>query len=165
MMAAFAQGNDLHTDCSDANLPGGTSAAADPGKGTYGPALPPPDLLAFAQQTPVAQAAQYLGLARKTVYRLRQGYWPSDSRKILAAWAQYRGRTAQQASSWFLRRVQVGGVVRHAGREFTAFGLAARAGQLLAVARAADGGLLAQTLELPPERLPLLPVAQMRGIA
>ena len=157
-MTAFASGNDLHTDCSPANSPGGTSAAVRTGSGVYGPALPPPDLLAFAQQTPVAQAAQDLGLARKTVYRLRQGYWPSDSRKILSAWAQFRGRTAQQASSWFLRRVHVGGVVRHAGREFTAHGLAARTGELLAVARTAGGGLLVQTLELPTERLPLAPV-------
>ena len=79
----------------------------------------------------------------------------ADARKVAAAWATYRGRTGRVESSWFLRRVRAGGVVLHAGRRWSGVGLQQHVGELVAVARMPDGALLAQTLELPAERLPL----------
>jgi hypothetical protein len=121
-------------------------------------------LLAFVRSLPVSDAVRALGLAAGTISRLRHGYWPSDSRKIIKAWERYRAQRGVVASSWFMRRVRPGGVVCHAGRHYTALQLAARTGELLAVARAADGGLLAQTLNLPAERLLLAPVAAPAGV-
>jgi len=118
----------------------------------------PPDLHAFVQSKTVTEVARALGMSRRTAHRIRLGYWPGDDRALLAAWATYCGRSAQQQSGWFLRRVHAGGLVRHAGIEWTATGLAARTGQTLAVARAVGDALLAQTLELPSQRLALAPV-------
>lgn len=123
----------------------------------------PPDLLNFVRAHSVRDAMAALGLAVGTVHRLRQGYWPSDPRKIVEAWSQYKAKRGMEVSSWFLRRVRAAGLVRHAGVDYTAPLLAARTGQLLAVARADDGGLLAQTLDMPAERLLLVPVAEMQG--
>ena len=118
-------------------------------------AAAPPDLLAWLRAQSVADAAQALGLSRRTVYRLQGGYWPADARKVAAAWATYRGRTGRVESSWFLRRVRAGGVVPHAGRRWSGVGLQQHVGELVAVARMPDGALLAQTLGLPAERLQL----------
>ncbi len=120
-----------------------------------GPSSAPPDLLAFVRSQSVSGGTRTLRLSVGTIHRLRHGYWPSDSRKVIKAWEDYKARRAVVASAWFLRRVRPGGVVRHAGSDYTAHQLAARTGQLLAVARDAGGGLVAQTLELPAERLPL----------
>lgn len=121
----------------------------------YGPDSMPADLQEFVRAQPVRDAAQALRLSLGTVHRLVQGYWPSDPRKIVQAWSAYKGRAGHLASSWFLRRVRSGGLISHAGQQWTAPGLAIRAGELLAVARADDGSLLAQTLGLPAERLAL----------
>ena len=83
----------------------------------------------------------------------------------MQAWSRYKGRRGIVASSWFIRRVRPGGTVRHAGQDYTAPGLAARTGQMLAVARSSDEGLIAQTLELPAERIPLVPLAEMQPAA
>ncbi|WOI47706.1 hypothetical protein [Acidovorax sp. BLS4] len=107
----------------------------------------------------VAEASLVLGLGRGTVARLRHGYWPADPRKIERAWNRYKAQRGVLAS-WFLRRVYPGGIVRHAGRAWGGSPLVDRTGQLLAVARETGGGLVAQTLELPAERLPL---AQVRN--
>lgn len=148
--------DDLDGGRDAANGPGAICASLAPENGLNGLGCAPSELLDFLGAQSVRDAAQALGLARGTVHRLSQGYWPSDPRKIVQAWSAYKGRTAVVASSWFLRRVRPGGMVRHAGLDYTAPRLAARTGQLLAVARANDGGLLAQTLELPSERLPLV---------
>jgi hypothetical protein len=124
----------------------------------YGPEFPPPDLLVFVRGSSERDAVRALGLGKGTIQRLRHACWPSDPRKIMRAWEHYQARHGVITSSWFLRRVRPGGVVRHAGRDYTATQLAARTGQLLAVARDAGGGLMAQTLELPAERVPLAPV-------
>ncbi|TAN12922.1 MAG: hypothetical protein EPN34_03095 [Burkholderiaceae bacterium] len=108
-------------------------------------------------QSPTA-AAQALGLARRTVARLRDGYWPRNPEKIVRAWRTYAGHLAEQRSGWFLRRVYAGGVVRHARAAWGSPALAARVGQVLVCTRAADGALLAQTLALPAERFLLAPV-------
>ena len=134
---------------------GGTDAAAMAQKRASGPQSAPSDLLEFLGGLSLRDAARSLGLSKGTVSRLREGYWPTDARKLLASWQRYKGRHSVVASGWFLRKVYAGGQVRHAGHAYTAAGLAARTGQLLAVSRSADGGLLAQTLDFPAERLSL----------
>ena len=163
MMGAFGSVDDLDTGSSRANGCGGTSAGTRPVKGSFGPPSVPVELMDFLRAQSVRETAKALGLARGTVHRLVKGYWPSDSRKIMEAWSRCKGGNSSVASSWFLRRIRPGGTVRHAGRDFTAPRLAARTGQMMAVASSLDGGLLAQTLELPAERLPLMPVADMAG--
>ncbi|MFC3305512.1 helix-turn-helix domain-containing protein [Ottowia pentelensis] len=107
----------------------------------------------------VSEAADALGLTRRTVYRLRDGYWPRNASNILSAWRACQGELADRASRWVMRRVYPGGMVLHARRWWTADGLAGRTDQSLALARTSEGQLLAQTLELPPERLLLREVA------
>lgn len=133
---------------------GSTSASAGRKNAPAALQSAPADLLAFVQGQSNAEASRALGLARGTVHRLRHGYWPEDARYIEQAWSVYQARTGRIASNWFLRRVR-GESVTHAGQKWSAPGLALRSGQLLAVARGADGSLLAQTLELPAERLHL----------
>lgn len=135
--------------------PGGTCGTHRPVCGLAGPISPPADLLAFVRSQPVRHAAAALGLARGQIYRIVNGYWPGDPRRTLAAWDAYRGRTDAPGSSWFLRRVLPGGVVRHARSLYTSASLAYRVGTLVAVARVAGGGLLVQTLELPAQRFVL----------
>ena len=134
---------------------GATSGRPSPSGRPSGPELPPADLLAYVRSTPQLEAARTLGLSKGTIHNLARDYWPTDARKLLASWQRYKGRHSVVASGWFLRKVYAGGQVRHAGHAYTATGLAARTGQLLAVSRSADGGLLAQTLDLPAERLSL----------
>lgn len=148
-------GNDLHTGRSRSKRIGHAVAPVMADRPTKAPENAPADLLAFVGATAVTEVARVLGMSRKTAYRLRQGYWPADARALLKAWDTYKGRNTHQQSGWFLRRIHTGGVVRHAGYEWTAPGLAVRIGQTLAVARATDSALLAQTLELPSERFTL----------
>lgn len=152
---------------------GGASGASDAGDtcGSAssinclgGPGCAPADLLSFINSRSIGDTVRALGVARGTVHRLSCGYWPDDSRKIMHAWSAYKGRVGVITSSWFLRRVWAGGVVRHGGKAYTGQRLEARTGELLAVAREVSGGLLAQTLELPPERLPLVLVSAPRGL-
>ena len=138
---------------------GATCASPEPENGFCGPASPPPELLAFVRAMSLAEAGRALGLAKGTIHSLRKGYWPADPRYIVRAWGAYSAPRAGLGSCWFLRRVYPGGIVRHAGAEYTAVDLAARAGQQLAVARDHSRGLLAQTLDLPAERLVLTRVA------
>ena len=154
-------------------LPGGNMALSDLERGrspvegvghTFScPALPngvnglqsqPADLAAFVHASSTREVASVLGVGHGTVTRLKQGYWPADSRKIVQAWGEYKGRSAHRATSWFIRRVSTDGV-RHGGKWYMASQLAGRAGELLAVARSDDGDLLAQSLELPTERFTL----------
>ena len=135
--------------------PVATSAPSSQPKAARGRNSPPPELLAVVHSGSVRQAAGELRLSVGLIHQLRAGYWPDDPRRILKAWAAYRGRTGRVESSWFLRRVRAGGVVPHAGRRWSGVGLQQHVGELVAVARMPDGALLAQTLELPAERLPL----------
>ncbi len=114
----------------------------------------PVDLAAFIARQPIRHVAKALGIGVGTAHQLRHGQWHQDAQCLLDAWRHCKGRE----SGWFLRRVHVGGTVRHAGRTWTALGLAERDTQTLAVARAADGSLLAQTLDMPHERLALVQV-------
>ncbi|QDL55312.1 hypothetical protein [Rhodoferax aquaticus] len=135
--------------------PGGTHGAAKPPRGLVGPISPPSDLLVFVRSQPFSKSAAAIGLARGQVHRIAHGYWPNDPRRILAAWEAYRGCTDAPGSSWFLRRVLPGGMVRHARTHYTSARLAFRIGTLVAVARVSGGDLLVQTLELSAERFVL----------
>lgn len=115
----------------------------------------PLDLQAFVRACPVRESARLLGLSVGTIHRLLSGYWPRDPRRILAAWARFKGRDARRATSWFLRRVRHGGVL-HAGQRFGARELAGRDGELIAMARTADGGLVAVALDAPAGRFILV---------
>ena len=154
-MSFNASMNDLDRAASAACGVVSTSASPKGSERSYGPESMPADLLEFVRAQSVRDAANALRLSLGTVHRLVKGYWPQDPRKIVQAWTAYKGRAGRLASSWFLRRVRAGGMVSHAGLQWTAPGLATRSGELLAVARAEDGALLAQTLELPAERLQL----------
>ena len=165
MMAANAPLDTFDAGCGPGNAPGDTCAGVTPVAGLCGPAFAPQDLLDFVRAQSVRDAAHALGLSRGTVHELRKGYWPADPRKIMQAWSAYQGRAGVVGTSWFIRRVRPGGMVRHAGQYFTAHELAARTGHMLAVTRAADGSLLAQTLALPAQRLPLVPVGEAGGAA
>jgi len=120
--------------------------------------LPPEDLQAFVGRNSERHIAVALGVSRGTAINLRNGRWPRhDGRALIAAWDSYRGRTATQASRWFMRRVYHGGVVLHAGKAWHASGLEERIGDQVAVARSKDG-LLVHTLELPAQRFELVPM-------
>lgn len=161
--------DDLHTGTRGADGLGGISAAADRKNGSEADFSDWENLLAFVRGRAVREAAQLLGLERTTVHRLLRGYRPRDPRKIMKAWATYKGVEQRPASSWFLRRVRSGlvgggiGLVRHGRFEYTCPELGARVGELLAVARGHGGGLVAQTLQAPAERLVLAPWPGARG--
>ena len=123
----------------------------------------PADLLAFVQGRSRAQVAKALGMGIGQVSRLANGYWPKDARRTQAAWAAYKARDFQRATSWFLRRVDKGDVVRHAGFAYTGPCLAARVGQVIAVARDEGGGLVGVALDLPAERFALTRVDSSVG--
>lgn len=146
MAGADAEGNDLHTGSGLEIARAAVSAAASWKKRLAGPEFAPPGLLVFLDEVSVAEAAETLGMSRKQVHRLRSGYWPADSRKVVAAWEAYRGRAAVVASSWFLRRVQCDALVRHGAHLYTGHRLGEHAGRLLALARTVEGQLVAQTL-------------------
>ena len=154
-MYANTSMNDLDTPAGCDRGAVSTSASPAAQNRFYGPQSIPVDLMDFICAQPVRDAAQALRLSPGTVYRLKQGYWPVDPRKIIQGWNAHKGRSGRIASSWFMRRVRTGGLVSHAGKQWTAPGLATRMGELLAVARSVDGSLLAQTLELPAVRLHL----------
>lgn len=162
-MTADSRRDDLYRGTSRAGASGNTSASAAHSEWLYGPVCAPQGLLDFVRAQSVRDACAKLGVSRGTVNRLRQGYWPADPRKIMQAWSAYQGHAGVVGTSWFIRRIRAGGVVRHAGHDFTAHGLAAHTGHMLAVTRSPDGSLLAQTLALPSQRMPLVPVAQLHG--
>lgn len=150
-----ACGNDLPTG---AGALSGVSNVMTPASGFDAPeglVAAPPDLLGFLDSVSIGEACQALGLSRRTAHRVRHGYWPADPRKIMQAWGEYKGRSVRRATSWFIRRVTDAGL-RHGGRLYQAPQLAGRVGELLAVARVTDAGLLAHAIELPFERFILL---------
>jgi len=155
---ANAEGNDLHRGRSREGRRAGALALPQAGKRSYGPESAPAELLAFLAARSVSEAADVLGLSRKQVHRVRAGYWPADPRKIITAWETHKSRGACLASNWFLRRVQVGALVHHGRHSYTGLRLQEHVGSLVALARTADGGLLAQTLGGQPRLIVLQPV-------
>ena len=160
---ALPAGDDLPSLGSPADGRGGCGVAQTLLSACKGLESAPPDLLEFVRVRAVREVAGALGISRRTAHRLQGGYWPRDARQLLRTWNAYMGRSTEQSSGWFLRRVHLGGLVRHAGSEWSAYGLAERTGQTLAVARVRADALLAQTLDMPPHRLQLMPVALMVG--
>lgn len=147
-MGAFDRATSHASVGGDTSTPSATSTASKAANS------PPVDLLGFVLETPTREVVRVLGLSKGTVHNLRSGYWPADARKIMQAWDAYKGRSLQRATSWFVRRVQADGV-HHSGKVYASPQLAGRTGELLAVARAADGTLIAQALELPADRFTL----------
>lgn len=133
---------------------GGASVCAAHTNASMGPNAVPDDLQVFVRSLPVREVARQLGLATGTVGRLRKGCWPQHSHKILVAWSQYKGRGGK-ATNWFLRTVRSGGVVPHGKAVYTAPTLRSREGELVAVARSRQGGLIVQTLDVPLVRIAL----------
>ncbi len=150
-----AAGDDLDRGSRCFHGGGGALASGKPKKPACASLQSPPELIEFARSKSVRDVAKDLGVARSTVHRLRHGYWPNDTRKLVSAWQNYKGRVAVLISSWFLRRVQVDYAIKHGKHCYTADCLRLRAGELIAVAKAPDGGLVAQTLELPLMRFHL----------
>lgn len=148
-------GNKRHTGTGRANGVGGISACPKAKNAPQALISAPADLRGFVQAQTVTEVARVLGMSRKTAWRLRKDQWPRDMRSVLTAWDAHKGLSTQQQSGWFLRRVHVGEVVLHGGRQWTSPGLTARAGQTLAVARVDAQTLLVQTLDLPSERFTL----------
>lgn len=150
-----ARMNVFDRGCCAPNRQTATPIPAAPEKPASAPKTPPADFMQFVCEGSVRDAAKLLRLSPGMVHQLRHGYWPDDPRRILRAWADYRARAGRIESSWFLRRVRSDGRLLHAGRAWSGVGLAQRAGELVAVARMPDGALLAQTLELPAQRIAL----------
>lgn len=148
-------GNKRHTGTSRASGLGGISTCPKAKSAPQALISAPADLRGFVQAQTVTEVARVLGMSRKTAWRLRKDQWPRDMRSVLTAWDTHKGLSTQQQSGWFLRKVHVGGVVMHVGRQWTSPGLPARAGQTLAVARVDVQTLLVQTLDLPSERFTL----------
>lgn len=134
-----------------------TSIPVQTEKPASGLKSPPADLMRFVQEGSVRDVAASLRLSLGAVHQLRHGYWPEDSRRLLRAWSEYKGRTGRAASSWFMRRVRSDGCIAHRGQAWTGIGLGKFVGELVAVACMPDGALLAQTLTLPAQRMPLEP--------
>lgn len=155
-MASNKDGTDLERGTSPAAAPAGTSPCPKGENALQAVCGARAELLGFVLRNSTAHVRLALGVGQSTVMRLRGGYWPNDARKLVAAWESYKGRTASQQSRWFLRRVQAGGAVVHAGQAWGSPGLAGRVGETIACARS-TGGLLAQTLELPSARFELVP--------
>lgn len=153
--AGNACGNKRHTGTGRSSVQGDTSAGVEVKNAPEALISAPADLRGFVQAQTVTEVARVLGMSRKTAWRLRKDLWPRDMRSVLQAWDAHKGLSTQQQSGWFLRRVHVGGIVLHVGRQWTCAGLPARAGQTLAVARVDAQTLLVQTLDLPTERLTL----------
>lgn len=149
-------GNEMERPCGADRTLGDTCLAAHPAKAVAARFSLPQDLQAFLRACPIRESARLLGLSIGTIHRLLGGYWPRDPHRVLTAWGRFKERDGQQrATSWFLRRVR-GGVVVHARQRFGARDLAGRDGELIAVARMPDGGLVAVALDAPAARFVLV---------
>ena len=149
--------------------PGDTSmagAAQNPLAGL--PGLPP-DLREFLRSRSVAEIAKLMQLGKGTASRIKRGIYPHAPTKLLKRWAVVRAAGAVPVGTWALRRVMADASVHAAvlwgGMLYSGAGLLGMQGRQVAVAPTANGGLLAQTLDLPAERLPLVPVGEAGGAA
>lgn len=146
---------------------GGTSMAGGASKGLAGLASLPPDLRAFLANRSVTEIAEVLHLGKGTASRIKRGIYPHAPHKLLKRWESVRANGAVPVGMWALRRVLADAMVHEAvlfdGALYSGAGLLGMRGRQIAVAPTADGGLLAQTLDLPPQRLPLALVADTAG--
>lgn len=149
--------------------PGDTSMAGAAQKPLAGLHGLPPDLRAFLRNRSVTEIAELLQLGKGTASRIKRGIYPHAPTKLLKRWEAVRATGAVPVGTWALRRVMADAMVHEAvlwgGMLYSGAGLLGMRGRQIAVAPTADGGLLAQTLDMPPQRLPLTPVAEAEGIA
>ena len=148
---------------------GDTSVAGAASKPLGGLSCLPPDLRAFLRNRSVTEIAELLQLGKGTASRIKRGIYPHAPHKLLKRWESIQASGAVPVGAWALRRVLADAMVHAAllydGALYSGAGLQGMQGRQLAVTRTANGGLLAQTLDIPPERLQLLPVAELLGDA
>ena len=149
--------------------PGDTSmAGAAPNPLAGLPGLPP-DLREFLRSRSVAEIAKLMQLGKGTASRIKRGIYPHAPNKLLKRWEAVKAAGAVPVGTWALRRVMADATVHEAvlwgGALYSGAGLFGMRGRQIAVAPTADGGLLAQPLDLPPQRLPLTPVCAAGGTA
>ena len=142
--------------------PGDTSmAGAAPNPLAGLPGLPP-DLREFLRSRSVAEIAKLMQLGKGTASRIKRGIYPHAPTKLLKRWEAVRATGVVPVGTWALRRVMADATAHEAvlwgGMLYSGAGLLGMRGRQIAVAPTADGGLLGQTLDLPPQRLPLVPV-------
>ena len=148
---------------------GDTSGAGAAPKPLAGLSCLSPDLRAFLRNRSVTEIAELLQLGKGTASRIKRGIYPHAPTKLLKRWAVVRAAGAVPVGTWALRRVMADASVHAAvlwgGMLYSGAGLLGMQGRQVAVAPTANGGLLAQTLDLPAERLPLVPVGEAGGAA
>lgn len=144
-------------------LMGDTSVAGVAQKPLLGLSCLPADLRAFLRHRSVTEIAELLQLGKGTASRIKRGIYPHAPHKLLKRWEAIKAAGAVPAGTWALRRVMADATVHQAACEavlwggmlYSGAGLVGMRGRQIAVAPTADGGLLAQTLDMPPQRLPL----------
>lgn len=148
---------------------GDTSGAGVASKPLAGLSCLPPDLRAFLRNRSVTEIAELLQLGKGTASRIKRGIYPHAPNKLLKRWEAVRAAGTVPVGTWALRRVMADAAVHEAvlwgGKLYSGAGLLGMRGRQIAVAPTADGGLLAQTLELPPQRLPLTLVGEAGSAA
>lgn len=148
---------------------GDTCGAGADSKPFAGLSCLPPDLRAFLRNRSVTEIAELLQLGKGTASRIKRGIYPHAPNKLLKRWEAVRATGSVPVGTWALRRVMADSAVHEAvlwgGALYSGAGLVGMRGRQIAVAPTADGGLLAQTLDLPPQRLPLTPVGETGGTA
>ena len=148
---------------------GKTSGAGAASRPLAGLSCLPPDLREFLRSRSVAEIAKLLSLGKGTASRIKRGIYPHAPNKLLKRWEAVRAAGTVPVGTWALRRVMADATVHEAvlwrGMLYSGAGLLGMRGRQIAVAPTADGGLLAQTLELPPQRLPLTLVGEAEGTA
>lgn len=148
---------------------GDTSVAGAASKPLAGLSCLPPDLRAFLRNRSVTEIAELLHLGKGTASRIKRGIYPHAPHKLLKRWEAVRAAGAVPVGTWAIRRVMADATVHEAvlfdGMLYSGAGLFGMRGRQIVVAPTADGGLLAQTLDLPPQRLPLTLVGDAGGAA
>lgn len=147
---------------------GDTSMAGGASRGLAGLPSLPPDLRAFLGNRSVTEVAEVLHLGKGTASRIKRGIYPHAPHKLLRRWEVVKSGGAVPVGKWALRRVLTDAMVHEAvlfdGALYSGAGLLGMRGRQIAVAPTADGGLLAQTLDMPPQRLPLALVVEAGGL-
>lgn len=148
---------------------GNTSGAGGASKPLAGLSCLPADLRAFLRNRSVTEIAEVLQLGKGTASRIKRDIYPHAPNKLLKRWEVARAAGTVPVGTWVLRRVMADATAHQAvlfdGTLYSGAGLLGMRGRQIAVARTADGGLLAQTLDLPAQRVPLGPVGEAGGAA
>lgn len=123
----------------------------------------PPDLREFLRNHTVTEVAELLRIGKGTASRIKRGIYPHAPTTLIRRWEALRVDGAVQVGTWALRRVMACAAVHEAvlwgGVLYSGAGLHGMRGRQIAVAPMADGGLLAQTMDLPAQRFALVALA------